>query len=443
MPEIIDQKPNEAVNKSFLIQEARSEEIQEIISKTPSWILRWGITVFLLILLLLLVVSWLIRYPETVPAKLNLTTVSYPKAVMVKSSGKLVSLQASDQQEVQKGAVIGVIESVASYKDVIRLDSALGIVHRLVSRGGYNQLVNLKQPSFLYLGELQTSYQTFENSFIELQNYLATGIYLKKFTLLKNELQLSKRLLGNTLDQKDLQEKDLEISAREYKANKMLYDQKVIALLDLKNIESKFLAKRGAVKQMESAVIGQQGSIIAKKKEIMELESQIENKKATFLQDLNTLKAEIEKWKSSYLLTAPIDGIVTYSKLIQEGISLKAGDELCYVAPNRNSYSGEIRFSQYALGKVAVGQKVKVKFTAYPYQEFGIVEGRVSYLSKIPVNDSLFVGRVSFDKGLVTNYRKTLSCKVGMTANAEIITKDRRLIERFFENFVSLYKQNM
>jgi len=434
MPEIIDQKQDEAVSKSFLIQEARSEEILEIISKTPSRILRWGITVFLLILLLLLVVSWLVKYPEAVNAKLSLTTVSYPKAVVVKTSGKLVNLQVNDQQEVQKGGVIGVIESVANYKDVARLDSSLGVVHRLVSEGMYDRLVQLKQPTYQYLGELQASYQTYENSFIDLQNYLSTGIYLKKYGLLKNELQLSEKMLSNTLDQKELQAKDLEIAAREYNVNKMLYDQKVIALLELKNIESKYLAKRGTVKQMESAVIGQQSSIIAKKKEIMELESQIVNKKATFLQGLNTLKAEVEKWKSSYLLTAPIDGIVTYSNLIQEGISLKAGDELCYVAPNRNSYSGEIRFSQYALGKVAVGQKVKVKFTAYPYQEFGIVEGRVSYVSKIPVNDSLFVGRVSFDKGLVTNYRKTLSCKVGMTANAEIINKDRRLIERFFSN---------
>ncbi|WP_320051799.1 HlyD family efflux transporter periplasmic adaptor subunit [uncultured Acetobacteroides sp.] len=434
MPEIIDQKENEAVSKSFLIQEARSEEIQEIISKTPRWILRWGITVFLLILLLLLVVSWLVKYPETVTARLSLTTVSYPKAVVVKTSGKLMSLQVNDQQEVQKGATIGVMESIANYKDVARLDSSLSIVHHLVSERMYDKLVQLRQPTYQYLGELQASYQTFENSFIDLQNYLSTGIYLKKYGLLKNELQLSEKMLSNTLDQKDLQAKDLEIAAREYNVNKMLYDQKVIALLELKNIESKYLAKRGTVKQMESTVIGQQSSIIAKKKEIMELENQIAIKKATFLQELNTLKAELEKWKNSYLLTAPINGMVTYSKLIQEGINLKAGDELCYVVPSSNRYNGEIRFSQYALGKVAVGQKVKVKFTAYPYQEFGIVEGRVSYVSKIPVNDSLFVGRVSFDKGLVTNYRKTLSSKVGMTANAEIITKDRRLIERFFNN---------
>lgn len=442
MSEIIDQNKDNIVSKSFLIQEARSEEIQDIISKTPNWILRWGITVFLFILLLLVVVSWLVKYPETVRAKLSLTTLSYPKAVMVKSTGKLVILQVNDQQVVNRGAIIGIMESVANYKEVARLDSSLGVIRRLVSEGMYDKLINLKHFSYQYLGELQVSNQTFENSFIDLQNYLTAGIYHKKYKLLEDELQLSEKMLGNTLDQKELQAKDLEIAVREYDVNKILYDQKVIALLDLKNIESKFLAKRGTVKQMESAVINQQSNILAKKKEMMELESQIANKKASFIQELNTLRAEVAKWQSNYLLTAPIDGVVTYSKLIQEGMNLKSGDELCYIVPNWNSYSGEIRFSQYALGKVAVGQKVKVKFTAYPYQEFGIVEGRVSYVSAIPINDSLFVGRVAFDKGLVTNYKKTLSCKIGMTANAEIITKDRRLIERFFENFVALYKQN-
>ncbi len=434
MPEIVDPTQTEIISKSFLIQEARSEEIQEIISKTPPWILRWGITGFLFILLLLLTISWMVKYPEAVNAKLSLTTVSYPKAVVLKTSGKLTSLLVADQQQVHAGDVVGTMESVASYADVAKLDSAINHVSRFISNNQYDLLATYRQPEYHYLGELQAAFQTYENSFIELQNYLATGIYLRKYDLLKKELTLSERMLTNTLEQKSLQEKDLDIAAGEYAVNRELFDQKVIALLELKNIESKYLGKKSTAKQMESSAISQQGSVISKKKEMMEMESHISNKKTLFIQTLNTLKAEIDKWKNTYLLVAPTAGSVTFSKLIQEGQNFKAGEELCYISPNRNSYSGEIQFSQYALGKVAVGQKVKVKFTAYPYQEFGIVEGRVSYLSKIPVNDSLFVGRVSFDKGLVTNYRKKLSCKVGMTANAEIITKDRRLIERFFNN---------
>lgn len=43
-----------------------SDEIDQIITKIPAWIVRWGITIFGLILVMALSISAVIRYPDTI-----------------------------------------------------------------------------------------------------------------------------------------------------------------------------------------------------------------------------------------------------------------------------------------------------------------------------------------------------------------------------------------
>lgn len=93
-------------------------------------------------------------------------------------------------------------------------------------------------------------------------------------------------------------------------------------------------------------------------------------------------------------------------------------------------------------GKVEVGQKVIVKMSDYPYMEYGYIEGKVENISMVstPINygngttmESYLVSLV-FPEGLKTNYGLQLDFRFETKGIAEIITKDRRLIERFFDN---------
>jgi hypothetical protein len=53
-----------------------SDEIHEIITKVPSWIVRWGIVLFGAILLMVLSISAVIRYPDTIKLTLKLQTTN-------------------------------------------------------------------------------------------------------------------------------------------------------------------------------------------------------------------------------------------------------------------------------------------------------------------------------------------------------------------------------
>lgn len=80
-------------------------------------------------------------------------------------------------------------------------------------------------------------------------------------------------------------------------------------------------------------------------------------------------------------------------------------------------------------GKIKVGQEVILKLDDFPFQEFGSLKRFVTQISPTP---NLKVHRItiSLPNGLVSNYRKKLRFKPDMTASAEIITEDLRVLER-------------
>lgn len=92
----------------------RSEEVQEIMSRIPSWTVRWGITVIFGIIILFLFLSWLIKYPDVIKGTATLTTASPPIKLVVKSAGELQDLKLNDNSTVQGNQIIASIRSTLS-----------------------------------------------------------------------------------------------------------------------------------------------------------------------------------------------------------------------------------------------------------------------------------------------------------------------------------------
>lgn len=104
----------------------------------------------------------------------------------------------------------------------------------------------------------------------------------------------------------------------------------------------------------------------------------------------------------------------------------------------RETLIGRLTVPSTNSGKVKPGQKVLIKLDNYQFQEFGIVEGRVRNMSSVPDKDGNYYVDVSLPKGLITSYNKKLSFDKELKGNAEIVTQDLRLIERFFYQFRKL-----
>ena len=99
-------------------------------------------------------------------------------------------------------------------------------------------------------------------------------------------------------------------------------------------------------------------------------------------------------------------------------------------------------------GKVQIGQEVVVKLDDFPYLEYGSVRGTVESISISKKQEQTTQGTVEaylvlvkFDNGLKTNYGEYIKTDKATSGTGEIITKERRLIERFFDNLKYVMKK--
>jgi len=76
-----------------------------------------------------------------------------------------------------------------------------------------------------------------------------------------------------------------------------------------------------------------------------------------------------------------------------------------------------------------------LRFEAYPYQEFGVVEGKLDYISKV-ATDSGLLATITLSNGLITNNRVRIQYRSGLKSQALIITKQARLLERFYRDLI-------
>jgi HlyD family secretion protein len=427
----IEVSENGNMQSTFLPHSAQSEAIQEFISRKPGFLIQYGIVLFLVILILITVACWFIQYPDVIAAPAKLTSINPPKPVVTHTGGKLVKLFVKEGTPVKANDLIGYMENTADIHEVLRLSGNLDSVAFALSENKLNLLQKYFLNSFNSLGDLQQSYQTFMQAFIEFKNYTAGGFFLNKQAILYADMEHLKNMHQNLLQQKDLQEQDLQLSQKTFEANDLLKKEKVISDLEYRNEKSKLLNKTIIIPQINASIISNENQQNDKQKEILELENTMAQQKIIFQQALNTMKSETDEWNKKYLLVAPVSGTVSFTGFLQENQELQANQVICYINTGNSSYYAEIFISQSNFGKIKKGQKVLLKFPAYPDAEYGSVVGQLDFISNVP-SDSGYVAKVNLPDGLNTNYGKRIQYRDGLIASAEIITQNLRLLQRFY-----------
>jgi HlyD family secretion protein len=367
--------------------------------------------------------------------------INAPKKVVAHADGKLTKIDAVENQTVKTGQTIGYIESIADPFSVNFLKRLVDTVDFLLNSEKVERIPKLNSAQIVneykieQLGELQSYYQVFVRELSIFKDFLSDGLYVRKKDLLLIELQNNRKLYSYLSDQKTLLSQDLYLSKESFEANESLAIYKVISPLDLRNEKSKLLAKKMTLPQIDAALISNKNQENEIRKQISELESQTKIQKGVFAQAVQTLKSQIEAWEYKYLLKSPVSGKISYVGFIQQNQEVKINQLLFYVEPEDADFFVEILIPQYNFGKVKIGQDVNLKFDAYPSQQYGMVTGKIDFISKIP-SDSGYLAKVILPNGLKTNYKLILPFYNDLKASVEIVTDKTRLLERFYKGIL-------
>ena len=145
------------------------------------------------------------------------------------------------------------------------------------------------------------------------------------------------------------------------------------------------------------------------------------------------------------VLRAPRDGVVS-AVLFKEGQMVSAGQPLLSLLPAGATLQAQLLVPSRAIGFIAPGNRVVLRYQAFPYQKFGQQYGRVDDVSRsalAPSEVAALVGeqakeplyrvQVALDSQRVMAYGKAEPVKPGMVVEADILMERRRLIEWVFE----------
>ena len=201
--------------------------------------------------------------------------------------------------------------------------------------------------------------------------------------ILQKDLDNPYQQRDNLTYQKSLYQKDIQLSQQTFDDNRLLHDGEIIYEYDYRQEESKLISKQLSLPQIMANIISNTAAISDKQRAIIELNNTIMQQKIIFAEAVHTFKTQIDEWKPSYILSTPQAGHVSFVNMLQVNQELQEGQLVCYISPGYSQYYAETYIPQTNFGKVNVGQKVMLRLPSYPYQEYGSVQGRVRFVSKM------------------------------------------------------------
>lgn len=277
----------------------------------------------------------------------------------------------------------------------------------------------------------------------------------------KNQVERFSKLLKDgavSISQIDSLKKDRQESKRVYQRAESDIKQAQLRLAEEENrYQTTMNQLESDIKQAKLRLAEQKSSyqstvntgklaLLKTSEQIKDLQRQINLNKSEIAQTLSQISSLNIQIKQR-TVRSPIDGIVFELPVTKPGEVLQPGQRIARIAPKDSGFILKATMPVKETGFLKTGMPVKVKFDAYPFQEYGILSGKVSWISPdskvestIPGSAETYELRIALDKSYIENGDRRILLTPGQTAQAEVIVRQRRLIDFLLDPFKKLQK---
>lgn len=442
----ISEANNSDVNFNATSIELRSEEFQEVLGSVPSWILRRGITLIALIVLVILIGSAIFKYPDIITTAMTLTGSTPASALVARTSGKIQELNIQDKQEVKAGDYLAVMENPANTKDIRILKQYIEQLNQKI-----DTIITLPSKD-LKLGGMQSLYSNLYITLFDYYEFKRLQYYTQKIDFMKEKIGQYQNYYKTIAGQKAIVNEQFQLSKNQYQRDSTLNKRGVISAEELETTRNQYLQGYLSLENIHSTIQNTEMQITEMQESLLDTEYQYTDKKNQLETQLKTyisqLLAEIQSWELDYALITPIDGHVTFTNYWVKNQNVTTGETVFTIIPEDNpEILGKAQMPLTRSGKVKPGQKVNIRFSNFPDNEYGIIKGKVKNISLVPTKDTqgidYYTVEIEFPEGLKTTYGKELPYLPEMQAQADIVTEDISLLERFFMPLRKIWTEGM
>lgn len=432
-----------AVPSALQPQEEWSRSTRELIDTLPRLWSR-GL-VYFLIIFATVILPWamLAKVDETGQARGRLEPQGKTVRLDAPVGGTVKTIKVTEGQQVKAGQTLLELES-----EIVRtnLDQAQAKLD-----GFLNRLTQLE----LIESQLKISIRT-----QKLQSQAQKGEQLEQINQNKQQIEFNRQA---TQLAKQLLEKD-EVTVQRYRK---LRAEGVVSGLQVEEAErnlmqnqEKLQKNRLDIQQAESELKKQQSAyerimrqgdlmVIDGEKQLKELQAQISDIQAEIGQTQNQIKSWQYQWQQRAIY-APIEGTIFQLPIGNAGAVVQSGQMIAQIAPKEAPLILRGQMDSGESGFLRPDMPVKVKFDAYPFQDYGVVTGRLKWISpdsKI-VNQAegqreVFELEIELDRNYIETSTQRITFTPGQTATAEVLIRQRRIIDFFLDPFKKLQKSGL
>ena len=362
----------------------------------PPWVIRTAAWVLVGAFLFALLIAIVLRLPESVHCPFVLIPATGADPIQAPRQATISRVEVEEGQPVKAGEDLFVLRS-----DEIR---GWDTQFRTLNEDLRAKEESLKQYETAYIAQLEIKKAEIEQAKSEVQfreNHAKTSRELvtrmEKLARQGGESEID--LIKLKLDLAGSQ-KDLSVAQRTLQQG----------TLDRERMETEHARQRG------------------------EQRSEIEKLKMR----TGALQTDLESTHQNLLMVrSPYEGVVISMDQRTVGSFVQQGQVLCQLAPKGAKPRARMTLTEAGLPKLAVAQRIRYFFEAFPYQRYGAVTGKLDWISPSTVtttDGSRFVALGSLDRYEISpRAGQVLPLRVGMRGQAHIIVGGRTLIEYAFE----------
>jgi len=410
--------------------DTRSSQMQAVLGYIPKWIVRFGISLVLLILALLLILAAFIAYPERITAPVTIYRGAKPFQAAFTKTGVLVYPAELSARQVKKGEVVAVLASGLDYAILTEIKTVLQ------SDTG-NSAITYQKYLSVNLAEMQNPFKNFLLSRNEYLNFLNDPTNQAQIVLSQKELESQERIFLKQKTALQFTREQLIMQKKGYAQDSVLYTKQLLSRENLENRKNTLLNLERSLISEENSLSTQQISTLTQEQNyqqtLQKWTVEKNSQKEAFLLAKADFLASATLWENNYCLTAPFSGKFIPSANYKSGQNIAANENIGIIAESKQSaYLAEITVSAADKGKIAVGQKVIIRLYDFPEKDFCTLSGIVAVIPAVVSGETVKIEAI-LPNQLLTGSNKQLPDSPQLNGTADIVCKKYSVLARILE----------
>jgi HlyD family secretion protein len=420
------------------LEEARSEEVQEVMGHVPSRILQYGLFGIFTILFSVIMLLLVIKSKDVISTEINLTTESPPARIVSQVNSTIETILFKEGEHVEPGAVIatmtnpGPLATSTIYlmlTDYLKSESLEGLM--LVQAG--------------QLGELHLPFSAYLNARSQYQLALADKAFERKLSLQLEQIKIQEEQYSDMILQTEVRRMEFKFIERQFKSDSTHYFEKKYGISSQEYQEAfqRYLQDKIAFLATEASLKSGKGNILqsrqAYENTIAEIKNHDDQLRALLREQYDRFQKAVQDWSAKYIITSPIAGKVTFTNFWSSHQRVQPNDVIGTVVPSSTAFIGKAYIPYEAIGSVKIGQRVFIKLTGFPHLQFGQLIGKIRKISLVPETKG-YAADIALADGMNSTYKNRLNFFQEMRGSCEIVVAEKPVLYKFFSPLEGLFK---